>query len=92
MAQVVGFFDNNVEYKEGPFVVCLSAMGSYPRVEAEKKGSHCPVIPDLSVLEYADGLRKQPEFKSCEARVDHLNQLVREGKIVLRGDVWVLAP
>lgn len=90
MAQVVGFFDDHVSYTEGPFVVGLSALGGSPRTEVQRPGSGTPVIPHSSVMAYVAKLKEEQVLRSCSERVDYLNQLVREGKIVLDGEVWVL--
>lgn len=91
MAQLVGYFEDNVKYTEGPFVVV--SAGGY-RIEVELKEHHCPVLPDLSVyaLLQRNGFNphKENRIEEAEKKVDWLNQQVREGKIVLQGRMWVV--
>lgn len=49
MAQIIRYFENNVEYTEGPFV--LTKLNSYDdyRLEVELKDHHCPVLTGLSI-------------------------------------------
>lgn len=91
MAQVVGYYDNDVQYTEGPFVIC-NALGNGWRIEAELKGHHCPVLPDASIYTAAKkfGFVGKTDDKQHAAYVcDRLNQMVREGKISLYRNVWV---
>ena len=89
MAQEVGYFENHIEYEEGPFVM-VDAHGW--RVEVELKGHHCPCLPGTSI--YA--LRKALGFpvgkgqqERIAGQVDKLNQLVCEGYVVLENNAWV---
>lgn len=47
MAQRVGYFENNVIYKEGPFV--MTNAGGW-RIEVEQKGHQCPVMPSMTIV------------------------------------------
>lgn len=90
MAQLVSFWDDHVEYREGPFVM-TSLIGGYFRIESEEVGHYCPVSPDESIfqlLEHELGfghIKLQDREKIGEA-VDWLNGLVREDRIVLMDD------
>lgn len=92
MAQEVSYFENNPEYKEGPFVmVCANGW----RVEVELKGHHCPVLPDSSIYELLarNGFNPAKEVSRVLAarKVDWLNKMVAVGKIVLvNGKYWAV--
>jgi hypothetical protein len=91
MAQVVGYWENNVIYTEGPFVI-TKPLGNGWRIEVELKGHHCPVLPDLSIcrLQETFGLRGKVADKDRIAFVcDQLNSMVAKTQIVLRGNCWV---
>jgi len=93
MAQIVTYGENNVEYTEGPFVVCAIGGDKY-RVEAQRLNHVCPVIPDDSVI---DMLATEMGFTcacykdcaKCALTADWLNRRVRSGVICLSGNVWV---
>ena len=89
MAQHVRYFEDNVEFKEGPFVV-VEINGF--RVECELKGWHCPVMPDTTIYQFlrAHGLDASKHWKAeeIEKQVDFLNQKVKEGVITLRDGAW----
>ena len=91
MAQVVGYFDDNVEYEEGPFVLCNPLVNGW-RIEVEQKGHRCPVLPDISIykiMREGFGLEgKTFDKKEIERICDSLNQMVKEGKITLNDNVW----
>lgn len=82
MAQIVGYFQNNVEYTEGPFV--YSTIG---RVEVELKGHHCPVLCDPSIYHMLQAEREDYRqgahviFEKLEPVIDWLNQQVILGRI-----------
>lgn len=92
MAQIVGYWEDNVVFIEGPFV--LVEAGGW-RIEVEDKGRDCPILPHLSIdrLLEANGMswHKIPHqyVDQAKATVDWLNQAVRDGKIVLVGGTWV---
>jgi hypothetical protein len=92
MAQRVGYFQDDVTFTEGPFVM-VNANGWRIEVHnGEDHGCNC-VMPALSI--YA--LRKHlgyPEGKfvcadEAATLVDRLNRMVRDGKIVKMGSQWV---
>jgi hypothetical protein len=91
MAQRVGYFQDNVEYTEGPFVHCDFVCNGYGRIECEMKDHHCPVLPDSSIY---DLLKFEKDYVGGERDrtielVDWLNEQVSLGRIVLDGRVWV---
>lgn len=98
MAKRVGYFQdfNTPEeaaeaFSEGPFVM-VNANGW--RVEVELPGHICPVLPDPSVYELRKRLgwpagKTYDEDKAARV-VDQLNQMVRDGKIIL-DKVWRVA-
>jgi len=92
MAQVVGYMDNHVEFKEGPFVIC-NALGNGWRIEVELKGHICPVLPDASIYELIKRLRMYPgkfvEKAKAEKLCNLLNRLVKHGGIRLKNNQWV---
>jgi len=85
MAQIVDYFQENIEFTEGPFVLCRTPAGY--RIECESKSHLFTVVLDFSILLFLEKqLYYDPNDLSKKANkpwVDHLNNLVREGKIVL---------
>lgn len=84
MAQIVGFFEDDIKYQEGPFVLTKTLGGDW-RIEVECKGYFCSVIPDASIQKVIcdEGFfitGKLEEKKSC---VDMLNRKVKQGNIIL---------
>lgn len=91
MAQYVGYFENNVEYKEGPFV--MTCIGGPYRVEVELKGYYCPVLLDISIYKFLEQKYKGSTGNSDLAvsnKVDWLNNQVKLGNIVNKNGVWVV--
>lgn len=88
--QEVTFGDNNVTYKHGPFVIS-STLGGF-RVEAERKGHHCPVLPDPTIYRMCEQ-KVGPLLKTTKERAKkqaaYLNEQVKLGAIVLQGKTWV---
>lgn len=102
MAQEVGYYDNDVTFTEGPFVICRMGPPGGPitgwRIEAEMKGNLCPVIPDYSIyqVERMLGMTSGTTDRNLAVKVcDELNQMVRNGQIILDpkyGKSWILNP
>lgn len=94
MTQIVEFFENDIVFKEGPFVIS-NPLGNGWRIEVEMKGHRCSVLPDLSIYKLKEqqfGLKGKTMDQSRAAHVcDQLNAMVREGHIVLVGRSWVTA-
>lgn len=91
MAQRVGYYENNVEYKEGPFVLCQYS-GNHSRIEVEYKGHRCPALPAMSIYAYLNARWGDPQEHQMEEICDDLNRLVKEKVIVLDpqyGKTWV---
>lgn len=90
MAQTVGYFEDDVIYSEGPFVVVNSGRGW--RIEAELKGYHCPILPHLSIYEFLElndlQAHKSSDKEKIEKSVDFLNANVCNGEIKLKGNHW----
>lgn len=91
MAQQVGYYENNVEFTEGPFVI-VNAGGW--RIEVELKEHHCPVLPDSSIYRLCGDrlghpLTKLHFYESAVELCDWLNQEVERGTIVLNGRGWI---
>ena len=90
MAQIVSYWQNNVEFTEGPFV--LVNINGW-RIEVELKGHKCPVFLDSSICEFCllhnKPRRKTNNFQVARRTCDWLNEQVRHGKIVLKGRAWV---
>ncbi len=92
MAQQVGYFEDNVTYREGPFVI-VNANGF--RIECEVKGHICPAFPHLSISRLKDQLgypQGKTDRETAAAMCDRLNGMVREGKIELVGTMWIHRP
>lgn len=90
MAQVVRYFEDNVTFKEGPFVI-VNACGW--RIEVEHPGGKCPILPDISIYHwYKDNFGKHMgKFPIDEAEkiCDTLNILVKTRKIYRIGNSWI---
>lgn len=91
MAQIFGFFEDNTEYTEGPFVVVV--CGGY-RIEMELKGHNCSVVTNNSIDRYLekngfDYHKSNDKEKICGI-VDWLNDEVKKGNIILQEGRWVL--
>jgi hypothetical protein len=93
MAQRVRYFQDDVEFTEGPFVM-VNVFGW--RIECElpnvESGCNCglpphEIRPILAQLGYKG---KTDNYMLVERVVDQLNQMVRDGKIVKR-NLWVPA-
>lgn len=89
MAQHVSYWDNYVNFKEGPFVITNPMDNGY-RIEAENKGNKpkgCPTLPHITVYRALEknGFKpyKTMDKESVEAKVDWLNQQAKEGKCVI---------
>jgi len=90
MAQCVGYYEDDVVYEEGPFV--LVSAGGW-RIEAEVKGHKCPALPDLSIFRliknHFGDYQKSSNLKKVEERCDFLNKMVKSGDIVLDNGQWI---
>lgn len=88
MAQTVGYFENDVEYTEGPFV--YSTIG---RIEAELVGHFCPVLCDNSIFRMLEAERKDygtiRTFEKLEPIIDWLNQQVILDRIICKHGTWI---
>jgi len=92
MAQEVGYYEDNVVYTEGPFVIC-NPLGNGWRIEAELKGCPCPVYPDMSI----DALVKRvfgysgkwPTKEQATEVCDWLNSKVWVNEIILKDSNWI---
>ncbi len=84
MAQVVGYFQNNVVFTEGPFVIVY--VGGW-RIEVEQKEKNHSTMTSISIDGIIKGLGMQygkTRDQELAATVcDRLNQMVRVGEIVL---------
>lgn len=95
MAQHVGYWDNHVVFKEGPFVLTNPMDNGY-RVEVENKRNNppsCPTLPMPSVYKAlkASGFdpHKTSNKQAAEAKVDWLNKQTKTGKCILgKEGVW----
>lgn len=88
MAQRVGYFDNDVTYTEGPFVI-VPANGW--RIEVDH-GGRCPVLPHTSIYRRLrrNGMDFGKTSEDVQASVcDWLNELVRQGKLVKTDHGWI---
>ncbi len=86
MAQFVGYFEDDVTYTEGPFVV-VNANGYRIEVENKKSEKKCPCLPPLDIYTlcelYNKTCHKNDDHTIIAATVDWLNQQVKDGVIVL---------
>jgi hypothetical protein len=86
MAQRIGYFEDNVTFTEGPFVMVNAGGWRIEASNGQEAGCNA-VMPDLSIYRLAkdwgyEGKRSNPAL--MEPIVDRLNEWVREGKIVQR--------
>ena len=91
MAQTVEYYENNPIFIEGPFIACNLYEGGY-RIEVEQRGHCCSVIPNWTVRKLLRDTGLPPDSREerlVKHMVNHLNYLVKEGKIVLDGVTWV---
>jgi len=96
MAQEVGYYEDNVKFTEGPFVIVQLTLGSGDwRIEAEVIGNKCPALPDTSIYHH---MMKEWNFcgrgtkQECIRVCDLLNQMFRDGQIVEKNHWWVIEP
>jgi len=91
MAQVVGYYQNNVEYEEGPFVITSLSNGY--RIEVEMPGHHCPVLPNTCVYTVMKRLGMDGwSPKEVAARVcDHLNAMWASDLIILEDKTYCVS-
>lgn len=91
MAQSVGYFEDNVTFTEGPFVIC-NPLGNGWRIEVELKDGVCPILPDGSIYDLVKvryGLAGKTNSHELITKIcDDLNQLVKDNQIVLVGKSW----
>jgi hypothetical protein len=92
MAQEVGYFEDDVEYTEGPFVI-VNPMGNGWRIEVELVGHRCPVLTDSSIheLRLKNGWPTGKLNSKAQAAelCDWLNSKVRDGIIEQVRNGWV---
>lgn len=92
MAQVVGYFEDNVVFTEGPFVI-VNPLDNGWRIEVDRPGSVCPVLPDGSIYDLIkrvfDFEGKTTDKAQIEVICNYLNELVKLGRIVPRGGSWI---
>lgn len=92
MAQVVGYWEDNVVYREGPFVVVELGDGDDYRVEVENKTSEkkTPCLPDSSIYFFLNfSQRTRGRLEEVTRTVDFLNQNVKNGCITCREGTWL---
>ena len=92
MAQAVGYYDNDVTYTDGPFVL-VNAMGNGWRIEVELKRHTCPVLPDASIYRLLRSYKlqdhKSRDKTEIERSVDWLNNKVKDGSITEIDGWWL---
>lgn len=91
MVQVVGYFENNVTFTEGPFVA-VQVNGW--RIECEIRGGLCPALPDITIhrmLEKEKGKvpGKLTTLERLAPYIEWLNEQVKAGRIVPSGINWI---
>ncbi|RLC65869.1 MAG: hypothetical protein DRI48_06015 [Chloroflexi bacterium] len=90
MAQQVGYFEDNVDYAEGPFVIVF--INGW-RIEVQQDGCKCPVLPDGSIYVLRKKVFgrdwKMSSREEAERVCDYLNSLVSQGEITKVHGVWV---
>jgi hypothetical protein len=93
MAQIVGYWDDEVEFEDGPFVL-TNPCGNGFRIECQppygvnKPG--CPCLPDISIYNWRHtftkwGVGKTNDKELATYVVDQLNIMVLDG-VVIRSD------
>lgn len=79
MAQKVGYWQDDVDYSDGPFVIC-SFFGK-SRIEVECKGSRCPIVINSSIRALL--LENGRTTEASNENVDWLNDQVVDDVIIL---------
>jgi len=100
MAQIVRYYQDNVVYEDGPFVVCDLNTGGWSgwRLQVEVKGLPHPVVPEDSIFDLVESrygcryMLKSNDRERIVEMCDYMNSLVKDGKIVLDGSWWVHKP
>jgi len=91
--QVIGYCEDDVVFKYGPFVICRVTGMDHCRIEVEVKNSKCPALLDASIYAMLRAETTCPvgctRKDYIEPWVEWLNNRVRDGQIVLAGDIWV---
>jgi len=90
MAQEVHYIDEDIEFKEGPFVIC-NPLGNGWRIESQHKMGNTSTLPDTSIYIWFRKTHNSPLTKFCvkeqAAQIcDELNQLVKNKKALLHPD------
>ena len=91
MAQEVDYWENDVNYSEGPFVYVYLNSGRY-RIEVDH-GGLCPQLPDRSIHLLQDKLghsvitmlSREKAISLC----DKLNEMVCNGEIIQNSGLWI---
>lgn len=90
MAQEVGYYENNITFTEGPFVI-VNPLDNGWRIEVQLVGHECPVLPDETIYPLMKkwGLLGKSHDKRLVMDVcDELNSMVRCGQIKLVDRYW----
>jgi len=91
--QTVDYYDDDVVFEHGPFVVCRVTGMDHCRIEVAASNSKCPVFLNASVYKMLRAKTECPEgcthYDKIAPWVEWLNNRVRDGEIVLAGNTWV---
>lgn len=91
MAQQVSYFEDNVKYEEGPFVL-TEIWGDY-RIEVEIDGQTCPALPASEIYALLDrhGFQSKKTYhrELIATAVDWLNLQAANGVIAKRDGRWM---
>lgn len=93
MAQIVDYYEDDVEFTQGPFVA-VRIGSSNLRVEVECKGHKCPILPDASIYEFAR--KRKLDMGNSNVTIGHvqdtvnlLNVMVLSKQIYLHNNIYV---
>ncbi len=99
MAQVVGYFNDNVNFSEEPFVLTNPCGNGY-RIEVQPpyntKIPGCPCLPHPSIYHWRHNFTKWGEGKTHDENlaknvVDCLNKMVKTGDVIRdKVGIWVV--
>ena len=93
MAQVVSYWDDEVNFKEGPFVITCMPYNQY-RIECQVGDSGTPALCDLSICsiikaKWGLNFTKTENINLAREICDDLNDMVKREEIINIDGMWI---